>query len=471
MYGRDAYGQVPWAGGILPPANVGQLPPPIPGDDATFSYTTVQVARPWAYLSWAGGYPRTSYPGGGILAHPDPAAGVVRLQVWWPDAPLLHLVRITPDGTHTPVRGAYPLAVTAATRRNRCQNPSIEAGLNGLVPDAGNPTLTRVVDPTAPAGTAILRATNASAGSNGVTLPATLTGLVPASTTTIGFALRTSATAATVTVSIAWVDGVGTPLATTSTTLTADERTLATNQFLRVVRRMTVPANAANGTLKVIATGMPAAGRVDLDAITVDGADTDGSYVDGNQVGGIWLGTSDLSTSVVAPVQLVLDAECPLDTLVTYELAYQAITGGRVTSTPPVLLTGDGGSWLTHPARPDQPLKVVLATVPTLERTIPQGVFLPVGARWPVVVSAMRRQAPVTTLEFVTLSFDDRDVLLEAFADSSPVLLRFPREYGYPAPLWLAVGRVTEDRGDRKAFHDSVILAAEVTEVAAPALA
>jgi hypothetical protein len=111
-----------------------------------------------------------------------------------------------------------------------------------------------------------------------------------------------------------------------------------------------------------------------------------------------------------------------------------------------------------------------LTRVPVLERNVAQGVFLPLGARRPVVVSAIRRQAPVTTLEFLTLSFDERDALLAYFDEPFPVLLRLPREFGYTAPMWLAVGRVTEDRGERKGWHDTVILQAEVTEVNAPAL-
>jgi hypothetical protein len=470
MFGRDAYAAVPYGGTLLPPPVVGTLPPPIPGDPATYAYTTLQVARPWAYLSWAGGYPPASYPGGGILTHAEPDAGVIRVRVWWPDAALLHLVRIGTDGARTPVRGAYPIAVTAPTRRNRCLNPSVEAGLNGYVPADGNPTLTGVADAAAPAGNTVLRLTNAAAGPNGVAVPTVLTGLAAGTTMTLGVALRFSAAPTTATLSIAWLATGGSALSTTTAALTADERGMAVNTFLRTVQAMTVPVGAVDGTLKVIATGMPAGGTVDLDAISVEAAATDGSAFDGTAVGGTWLGTPHLSASVAAPELLVFDAECPLDALVTYEVAYQAITGGRVTSTPPVLLVGGGGSWITHPARPGETLKVDLARVPRLERTVNQGVFLPIGAARPVVVSAARRQAPTTTLEFVLLSFRDRDALLSLLDDPHPLLLRLPAEFGYAAPMWLAVGRVIENRDNRKGWHDSVILEAEATEVNAPSV-
>jgi hypothetical protein len=188
-----SYAQIPYAGWELPPVNPGQLPPPIPGLPGSFSYNATLGVYPWAYGMWAGGYPPPAYPGGGVLAVAVPAQGTVRIRAWWPSATELHLVRIHPDGARSPVRGGDPLKIAEATRTNYATNPSVEAGLNGYVPADGNPTLSQLAAPNAPAGSMVLRATNPGAGSNGVTIP---TAPVPVVLTsrlgTVGLTLRTS---------------------------------------------------------------------------------------------------------------------------------------------------------------------------------------------------------------------------------------------------------------------------------------
>lgn len=470
MYSRTAWTQAPWTGTLLPPRATGVLPPPIPGDRATFSYAAPQVGRPWAYLSWAGGYPLPRYPGGGVLAHEDNDAGVVRVQAWWPDASILSLVRILPSGLRTPVRGGYPITVAGTTRRNLCTNPSIEAGANGFVPSDGNPTLTRVATPGAPDRTAYLRALTTTAGSNAVVLPIALAGVTLTTPLTVALSLRASAKPTTLTVSMAWLDAAGGALATTAAPSDANERAAVVSQFSRIVKQLTVPAGAVNGTLKVYVNGLPLNGTADYDAITVEAADTAGTYFDGTSLSGIWLGTAELSTSVLSPISQVVDAEAPVGVPLTYEVSSAAITGGRVTSTPPVTLNTGETSWLTHPVHPGQTVKVLLLRVPTLDRPVAQGVFLPIGAARPVVVSSARRQAPVGSLDFVLLSFDERNTLLALLADPFPVLLRLPPTYGYAAPMWLAVSGLTEERGPRKGWQEAMILTAEVVEVDAPAM-
>jgi hypothetical protein len=464
VYAYAAWAQAPFGGSVLPPFPTGEIPPPIPGDPTSFRYSCPLRGNPWASLSWAGGYPPLPYPGGGIFPKADPKRGVVTVQVWWPDATAISLVRVTPDGVRTPVRGAYPLTTTTPTRHNWCANPSIEVGANGFVPADGNPNVNRLALSDAPDRTAYLRANNISAGSNGVTIPTALAGL-PATALTVGLTLRTLAVAASVTVSMAWVDGLGGALATTTATLDANERTALVNRFVRIVKQLTVPTGAVNGSLKVVATGMPAGYVVDYDAITVETAATTGSYFDGATFAGGWTGTPDLSASALPPVLTIIDGECPLDTIVTYEASPVGLRGGLVVSDP-LTLASTGHAWLTHP--PALPVSLDLRAVPVLERGIEQGVFWPIGAQRAIVVSAPRR-APSGELEINTYSFAERDAFRDLFADGAPMLLRCPAEYGWP-PAWLALGASTEDRGNRKAYQDYTLIRAPFVEVDAPAV-
>lgn len=463
-----AHAQAPWAGSTLPAGDVGQIPPPIPGDPAAFSYNSQLGARPWAGFSWAGGYPLAAYPGGGVLAHPDSAHGVMTVSAWWPDAVALQLVRIDMLGNRTPVRGAFPITVGAATRRNFCSNPSVEAGLNGYVPDVGTPTLTQLADAAAPAGSYVIRATNAGSGSSGVTVPTALTVLPGSSSVTVGWSMRTSALPTSLTMSIGWTDAVGGALSASSATLTADQRSASVNTFARQTLTVSPPAGAVTPTLKLTAGGMPAGGTMDLDAITFEVGSTDGSFFDGRTLGGTWAGTADLSASILSPVMTISDGECPTDTAVSYLLSYPGITGGRVLSDPATLLS-NGITWLTHPLTPASPVAVNLTQVPSQKREVAQGVFLPIGGSRPVVVSSAQRQASTGTLELVALSFAERDALVTLFATPSPMLLRPPGEFGYTG-LWLALGTVTEARTDRKAWQDTVFFACEFTEVDAPSV-
>lgn len=467
MYARASRAQAPYAGTILPAPNVGQLPPPIPGDTARFSYTSVLGDYPFAYGSWAGGAPQASYPGGGVLAYPQPDSGLVQLLAWWPAATALQLVRIAQDGTRLPVRGAYPISLSAAaTRRNYATNPSLEAGLNGYVPDAGNPTLTQLADAAAPAGSSVLRATVAGAGSNGVTIPTSLTSPTAGQPVTVGWGMRTSARPTSVTLSIGWTNSAGGALATTTAVLTTDQINASVTAFARQVLAVVPPAGAVTPTVKIIAAGMPGGGMLDLDAITIENAATDGSYFDGRTLGGVWTGTTDLSASTLAPVQTVLDAECPLDEIVTYQVSFPGITGGRVVSDP-IVLASKGRTWLTHPAQQANPLQIDLRRKPKLDRPIQQGVFQPIGRRLKVVVSAATRQGYEGTIEFNTLSADDRTQLLGMFENGSPLLVRSPAEYHYD-PQWISLATISEDPEDRLAWQDAWLISAPFIEVEAP---
>lgn len=465
-WARYPYGYAPWAGGdvwgSVPPNQV--LPPPIPGGTYAYYYAAQQGGYPWAYGGWAGARPQLVFTYGGVIAVPRQERGVVELHAWWPYATTVHIVRVHPDGSRHPVRGGYGLAVTQSTRLNYCLNPSFEAGLNGYTPDSGSPTLTQLAEAAAPSGAYVMRGTIAANGSNGVAVPTSLLGAAPV---TIGFSARFSARPSGVRVTVGWADTVGASLGTTTINLTADQINNSVNQFARQVVTHTPPSTAYTPTVKIIADGMLAGSTVDLDAITIEQGTTGGSFFDGDSLGGSWIGTNDLSASLLAPIQIIDDAECPLDTLVTYIVANPALTGGQVTSDSTLLLSYGRWCWLTHPTSGDDPLRVDLRSVPTLERGIDQGVFWPIGSTRAVVVSSARRGS-TTELGINAVSFAERDALLSLLADGMPLLLRAPASYGYGEGTWWAFGAVTEDREERRAYQDAMLLTAPVTEVSPP---
>jgi hypothetical protein len=231
---------------------------------------------------------------------------------------------------------------------------------------------------------------------------------------------------------------------------------------------VTAPDGAATvGTIKVVANGLPANGWLDLDAILIEQGQTNGAYFDGDVLGGQWLGTPELSASVLAPIVELEDGECPLDVPVSYELYIPALTGGRMTS-PLVTLDSQGKTWLTHPAQPAEPIVVDLRKTPVLTRKVQQGIFQPIGRKFPVVKSAAQRQAPSGQIDFNALSWAERDKLLQLFDDLSPVLVRAPGDHGMQ-PMWLALGDLTEDPENRKGWQDARLLSAPFVEVDAPA--
>jgi hypothetical protein len=468
-YARPAIGQAPYAGTVLPPLESGVIPPPIPAEGARFTYHSALGQYPWSYGLWAGGYAATTYPGCGILANPDPSRGLVELRVWWPYESKIWLTRIR-GGVRVPVRNAYPLTIPLGSDRyNYATNPSAETALTGYLPDQGTPTVVRFADPTAPAGDYVVRATNAAAGSNGLRVP---TGLVldlaaAPRALTVGWALRLSARPTAVRLTLRSQAPGGDELTPVTVTLTANQVNLSVEQWARQIVRVSPPTSATTLTFAVVADGMPAGGTVDVDAVTIELGEAEGTAFDGDTLGGFWVGARGLSASALAPTVTIYDAECPLDVVVSYQLAETGITAGWVISDPLTLESGER-SWLTHPNHPDAPLSLDLQTVPALARAIDQGIFWPIGAHRAIVVSAPRRTA-TGELAINSYSFAHRDTLRTYLDDGNPLLLRTPTGYGYDATgVWLAIGAVTEDRGNRKAWQDYTLIRAPFTEVAAP---
>jgi hypothetical protein len=467
-WARLPYAYAPYGGvdvsGSTPPNQV--LPPPIPGGTTAYYWSAENGIYPYAYGGWAGARPLIPIFPGGVVAVPVQNRGVITLHAWWPYATTLHVIRIHPDGTRHPVRGGYGLPITAATRGNWSTNPSFEVGLNGVTPDAGSPTLTQLADAAAPSGSYVMRCTVAGSGSNGVTIPTSLRGAAPV---TLGFATRYSVRPTGVRVTITWTDVSAASLGTTTINLTADQINQSVSQFGRQVVTTIPPATAYTPTIKIIADGMTAASTMDLDAITIEqGALTDGSFFDGDSLGGTWAGTVGLSTSALAPMQIVDDAEAPLDIPVTYVVANPALTGGQVLSDPAILASWGRWCWLTHPTNGGDPLRIDLHQVPVLEREIDQGVFWPIGSRTAVVVSAAQRRSPTAELAINAMSFAERDALIDVMSDGMPLLLRAPAAFGYGEGTWWSFGRVTEDREGRRAYQDAMLLSAAAIEVSPP---
>lgn len=467
MWSQAAYSRAPWSSGVLPATPPGQvLPPPVPGGTTSYTFSLAQGAYPWSFGSWSGGAQPVSDPPGGVIAIPKAESGVMSLMVWWPNAPLLQVVRITQDGTRTPVRGAYPLAPAGSVRENRCLNPSARAGLNGYVPGVGSPTLSQLDrDDIDGHG---WRAAITTAGTDEVVVPVSLPAGQPV---TVGMDLRLSGRPTGLSVTIGWVDNAGVALAPSVAAFTADQVNSLIGRWDRLVATLVPPAAAVQcSTLKVAATGLGAGATLDGSRITVEAAITDGSPFDGDTLGGLWLGTPELSASLLAPVAIVDDGECPLDAPVVYQVYNAALVGGSV-STPSVMLRSGDRSWLTHPAVPDRPIQCHVTTTPTPVRALQRTISQVIGRAKPVVITAKQRQAPAGTLRVDTETFAQRDELLTALEDGAPVLLRAPADYGYGPGQWLSLGDLTEDPDGRPAPVQGRFLSADYQEVDAPASA
>lgn len=466
-FSRGPFARAPFAGFIgtessAPPGQQ-ELPPPIPGGTAKWVYQQHKLLA-FGWRSFAGRTSQQSYPGGGVSILPVPESGVMRVTAWWPDAAFLQIIRVHNDGSLYTVRDANPLQVTAPTRRNFATNPGLEVGLNGFVADAGTPTLTRPNDGTATAGSFYLKATNASLGSNGVTVPAAMP---PGLDLTVGFDMKLSARATSVTVQVNWADAGGIPLTSTTAALTANDINQSVGQWSRQVVRMNTPLNGVTATVKVICGGMPAAGSQSLDQITIERGNTDGSPFDGSTYGATWAGTVGLSASVLAPMLTVDDGECPVDSSVQYRVVNPRATGGTMTSDP-ATLDSLGFTWLTHPLHAVTPRKITVKRAPKRTRVAKQGVFMPIGAKYSVSRSEARRRAPNGTFELYALSWAERDDLLRLFDDMMAVLIRAPIDYGYGDGMWLELRDMDEDPEEHLAYQDVRLFSAPFDQTEAP---
>lgn len=443
------------------------LPPPIPGGTAHWYY---EMYRPLAFglRGWAGRVSPTNYPGGGISIRPVPARGVMQVTAWWPDTTALALIRIEADGSFVPVRGGNPVVVPGAMRRNFCQNPSFEAGLNGTAPDSGSPTLTNPSDGTAARGAAYLKATIAAAGACGVVVP---NAVMPGLDLTIGFDLRLSAVATSITVTANWLDSSGTPLVPSTTALSTNDINRSVAVFGRQVVQMSTPAAGATATVKIVAGGLPAGGSMALDGVTIERGTTTGDYFDGSTYGSTWLGVPELSASVLAPIVTLDDGECPVDTPVRYKLVNASFAGGAMTSDYATLSSSDR-VWLTHPNSPSTPLEIKVEKRPGRGKNANQAVFQAIDDPKFITVSSRRRSAWRSTesLALWTFGADQAEYLLGLLDDNQPVLLRAPLSLNYGPAMWMSLGDLEESLDGTSDWQEMLKYTAPWFQVDAPAV-
>lgn len=497
MWAGSPYADAPWASPVIPSSiTVGTIPPPIPGGSGQpFTWAAPAPVRPWAAGGWAGGIAPMPFNGGGIQAHPDPDSGVVNVQAWWPNIPSLELMRVTPDGVSTPVRGAFPL-LNGPTRTNYCTNPSGQVGNNGYFPRVGSPTFSTGIrsDTNGPC----ILVNVAANGEVSFDIPESLPDFT---VYTIGFDLLLPRRPGVGKLTMNFTDNSGASTTPAVVTLDANSLNAAINQWSRIIVSVQAPANAtAQTTVNLDFTSMVAGDQIGISNVTCEKGLADvlasslfhphivvvnrptppetgntetgntnppGPAGDGNSMGGFWTGTPGLSVSRICQVMSVVDGEAPLDVPVSYQVWNTSITGG-VAQSIPVTLASNGQSWLTHSGDPARPLAVSPTVVPTLKRAAPQTTLTIIGRPRPVVITSGVRQAPSGTIILDSPDFTYRGQLLGLLADQTPLLFRAPAEYGYGYGQWLAFGDMDEDPQGRPAYLTTRMLTLPFQEVDPP---
>jgi hypothetical protein len=449
-YGEAPYGGLAYGGAVVVPAasDGGVITDPGNPGGSGWSFKSQGGGGPYGGIAYGGGGLLGRPASGGISATPDPLLGLVRLSVWWSGAPYLRVVRVV-NGVRSPVRGAYPVTVRTATRRNRCTNPSAEVDTAGWLAGA-NTTVTRAVPSYAvPSGLAVFRLTATAAGAVNTAVPVALP--LSDGLPQLSFALRLSALpSGALTATVTWRDAAGTTLGTTSASIASGALATYVGRYDRIPT-LAIPGyvgaaggNAvASGTLALQIAGMAAGGTAELDAVLIEGAESapaGGAYFDGTYPYAAWAGTPHASESSLAAVQEVEDREAPLDVPITYELRAPDQPTFFAVSEAVTLESGER-TWLTHPDRG----RAFLATVaeePEQTRDITRGVFQVIGRSRPVAVTSAQRQSSAATLTVWTETFEERDELLDLLDDGAPLLLRAPASLGHGPGEWLSIGAV-----------------------------
>jgi len=444
-----------------------QIIPPIP--TATTQYT-VQPSQ----LSIRG---MTSFGGGGLLpvvlqgglsVQTMPDTGVARVYAWWPNEPAPLLSRAQPDGSVVPVRGGFPIKPSGLTRNNYCQNPSIEAGINGFVAATGAPTISQVTRTDIAAPNQALKAVIAGAGGCGVKPPH----VTPFSNSfNFGFDLLIStAPTGTISVIVSYATSTGGSAGSSTFSMTTAQAIPYVGQFGRISGSVAAPSTAASvTTVEILVGGLPSSGYIELDHIMFSGQDTNTTYADGDAAGASWAGVAELSASVIAPITIIDDGECPLDQSIRYSIRSQSMIGGTVYS-PTITLNSNGTTWATHPFFPTQPRRVVVKES-DIDKVYPanQGIFTPIGANYPIAVSSGNRQASTGTWVWGVFSYAERDDWLINMLDTlQPILFRMPAAYGYGYGRWYSLGDVTEQSLGLGPLQDMRAFSAPFIEVAGP---
>lgn len=159
------------------------------------------------------------------------------------------------------------------------------------------------------------------------------------------------------------------------------------------------------------------------------------------------------------------DYDPGLDEPISY-VATSTEAPGTVIESTQITVASNGNTWLKHPGKPVLNRTVQVVRPPDVTRPIDVGVFTVIGRRRPIAVSSTRRSA-TGTLELSSHTEEDRDGLLDLFADGSVLLFTSPGGYGV-GRLFLAVGDVEEVRPAGAAPHPTRLWTVPFTEVDAP---
>lgn len=168
-------------------------------------------------------------------------------------------------------------------------------------------------------------------------------------------------------------------------------------------------------------------------------------------------------------IQTVYDYEAPLDVPVSYRvttpwLAFAGLTSNTVT------LASSGSSWLSHPGNASLAMSVSILVQPSKTYGIDRGVFLPIGRRYPVVVTGGPRRAAAASLGVFIETLAELTALRAILADGSPILLRTPAGYGWDPLTWMAVGDVDENPWSDKGYNAERLIELPFIQVDAPAV-
>lgn len=463
-----------WAGSIL----AGEITAGgyrVPGSQDVFFWTAAAGAA-WSGAAW-GGAVRLERALGGIVAVPDPAAGMVTVRAWWAYASALRLVRVDAAGRRIPVRGA-PLSVTARTRRNNASVPRFRDGVDGVTATSG--TLSPLTGLT---GAALPRDITTGAR---VTAPSSGTAtlrfdrdVLPPYPTTMGMFVRTSALASALRLDIDWYDLSSVLIASTSVAPASIAVSQAVGEFSWCTFAIAGPTGSQvtgqAGQARLTGTGLGAGGTLDVTGRLWEDGDLTGDFFDGDTLGGSWRGTSGASSSTLAPVVSILDAEAPLDVPLVYELTAGSAPGYAALTNPVELSVGQvlrskRQTWMTHPGL-GKAIRVWIEDDPTVTSPLERETFKVIGRKRKVSVSDTQRGGDEGDLTFITETEDEYNQLRAFLDDGSPLLLRMPHQLRHPPLWWLSFGDVTSGPPTRWARHPIRKVKADFVEVDRPSAA
>ena len=234
--------------------------------------------------------------------------------------------------------------------------------------------------------------------------------------------------------------------------------------------------NVVAVSVSLVATAVNAAGRIDLTATRTASPvwqtiEWQASY-DGGASWGAVRGYG-LVTAPAGTVATAVDYEAPNGILATYRVRGSYVVNGQTITGPWVTATATWADaspchvWLKDPQHPTRNMHVEVAQMPELVRDRTVGVFRPIGATYPVVISDVL-QAGTATIVIVTRDDAEAD-RLRAVAASAVLLLQTPLVAGWQwGSRYLAPGQLAEHKTTPTSLNGVRIFELAVVEVARP---